>query len=252
MAIHSIYWYLIINSGRPQELAKIVWSGAATVLCEAVMVVLVHSFYIRRIYIMSGHKKWLIGILVAILFTRTTFSLASTTLMYTLGLWAAFTETTGSLFTVSMSLSLLAFADFSIAAVLMFYLWRSRTGFKKSDAVVHTLMAYCVNSGFLTMICSAMVLIMFLVQQNTLVFAGFVQVTSKLYANSLLGSLNMRSFLRDHPNASSAITFSSHAATNSQQASSESQIFQETSKSAYIDEGYGHSEHPDSPQRFEM
>ncbi|TCD63883.1 hypothetical protein EIP91_004792, partial [Steccherinum ochraceum] len=102
MAIHSIYWYLIINSGRPQELAKIVWSGAATVLCEAVMVVLVHSFYIRRIYIMSGHKKWLIGILVAILFTRTTFSLASTTLMYTLGLWAAFTETTGSLFTVSM------------------------------------------------------------------------------------------------------------------------------------------------------
>ncbi|KAH8102916.1 hypothetical protein BXZ70DRAFT_758832 [Cristinia sonorae] len=251
LALHFIYHYSISKSGDLPELARIIWSGPATVLCEAIMVVLVHSFYIRRIWIMSGQNKWLVGMLISLLITRTAFSICTPVLMYIRMYWVAFRDS--AIFTVSMSLSLLAAADFAISSTLIFYLWRSRTGHGRTDHLIRTLMAYCVNSGFITMIFSFLILIMFLVSTHTLIFGGLVQVTSKLYANSFLGSLNMRRYLREQPDTTTAInlsTFHASATRNTATTTMRSdvtaavggsrplkhiKIYQETSSTAYTD-----------------
>ncbi|TCD62142.1 hypothetical protein EIP91_007294 [Steccherinum ochraceum] len=88
--------------------------------------------------------------------------------------------------------------DISIAGLLIFYLLRSRTGFKSTDHLVHTLSAYAVNTGFITMCSSTLSLIMFFVMQDNIVFAGLIVMTGKLYANSFLGNLNARDRLRNH------------------------------------------------------
>jgi len=83
---------------------------------------------------------------------------------------------------------------------------------------------------------------MFLAKGESLVFAGFVQVTSKLYANSFLGSLNMRTFLRDSPHATTAYTLSAPSGrvptstAFSHVTSRHIEIYQRTSKSAFVDE----------------
>ena len=52
---------------------------------------------------------------------------------------------------VCVGLSLSAAVDVTIASMLIFFLWKARTGFKSTDRLIHTLMAYTVNSGAITM-----------------------------------------------------------------------------------------------------
>ena len=55
------------------------------------------------------------------------------------------------IFPISKSIGVLgAVADVSIAAVLIFFLQRSRTGFKKSETIINRLIIYSVNTGLLT------------------------------------------------------------------------------------------------------
>ncbi|KAF4593428.1 hypothetical protein EYR38_009142 [Pleurotus pulmonarius] len=44
-------------------------------------------------------------------------------------------------------------ADLSIAVALVFWLLKSRTGFKRTDSLLNTMMVYAVNTGLLTTIC---------------------------------------------------------------------------------------------------
>ncbi|KAH8102908.1 hypothetical protein BXZ70DRAFT_758351 [Cristinia sonorae] len=197
LEIHFLYFYAITCAGDPSLLNQIVWGSAAKIVCESIMVVLVHSFYIRRIWIMSGRKLWLVAILVALLVIRTGFGLATATLMFIYDHWDVFRE--HAMFTAEMSGSLLVVADFSIAASMIYYLWGSQTLHERTNRVIHTLMAYSINSGLLTMLSSFSLLITFVVFPNRVIFAGLFDVASKLYANALLGSLNMRGYLRDKP-----------------------------------------------------
>ncbi|KAK7681822.1 hypothetical protein QCA50_015169 [Cerrena zonata] len=79
---------------------------------------------------------------------------------------------------------------------MVFYLRREKGTFTGTTSVITWMMMYAVHSGLLLMIVSAAVLISFMCMKNSLLFTGFITIIGKLYANSLLGTLNARQVFR--------------------------------------------------------
>ncbi|KAG2092323.1 uncharacterized protein F5147DRAFT_840665 [Suillus discolor] len=104
--------------------------------------------------------------------------------------WEIFRERIYPTMVVGWVLS--AVVDSAIAFTLCLYLRKRRTGMKRTDNVLNRLLLYTINTGAVASFCAVLVVIMFLGLPNNLAFVGFVQVQSKLYAISLLASLNNR------------------------------------------------------------
>ncbi|KAH6910971.1 hypothetical protein BKA70DRAFT_1423730 [Coprinopsis sp. MPI-PUGE-AT-0042] len=104
-----------------------------------------------------------------------------------------------SLFTTGLSLS--AAIDVLITGWLCYFLRevRSRIGGPHSTMMIRmvdTLTLYTLENGLLTCFAAIASLICWLTMPHNLIFMGLHFVISKLYANSLLASLNMRNDLR--------------------------------------------------------
>ncbi|TCD65367.1 hypothetical protein EIP91_002765 [Steccherinum ochraceum] len=198
LLVHNFYTVLITISGNPTAFDHIFWSTAISIVCEALLIVIVNGFYMRRVYILSNRNLFLLIVLAVLLFCRTAFTIASVTLMFVLEDWSKFRTDTGPKYTLGMSLGLLAANDFAMTVTLTFFLYRSRTGFKRTNHVLNTLIAYVVNTGCVTVICSVLVIVVFKALPQSMFFGGLVQLASKLYANSFFGMMNMRTLLRPH------------------------------------------------------
>ncbi|KAF5378099.1 hypothetical protein D9615_007582 [Tricholomella constricta] len=98
-----------------------------------------------------------------------------------------------SIFRLSQSINGVAAAgDILIASTLIFILYRSKTGFLRSDSVVKQLILYSLNTGFLTRWVNKKSTIASLTQQQYM----RIVVIDHLYTNSLLATLNARKKLR--------------------------------------------------------
>ncbi|EGO28593.1 hypothetical protein SERLADRAFT_413437 [Serpula lacrymans var. lacrymans S7.9] len=86
--------------------------------------------------------------------------------------------------------------DFLTACVMAYYLHRARSGIGCSniDGLVNRLLIYIVGTGGLTSVLGFIALIMFMEEQHTLHFSGILLVQVKIYANSILTSLNARKY----------------------------------------------------------
>jgi len=189
-----IYRYVILDFGEFANVGRIVWSAGATVMSAVVIAALVQGFFIRRIWILSKFSIVITGIPTALLFARIVFGFATSILTWKIETWAAFRVEKGPLVTFTCGLTLAAVVDLIIALSQTYFLWRSRTGYQGTDHLIRTLIAYVINTGALTTVVSTAILITFLVPalKNSLLFAGLVEIQSKLYANSFLATLNAR------------------------------------------------------------
>ncbi|KAI5118224.1 hypothetical protein M0805_000720 [Coniferiporia weirii] len=93
--------------------------------------------------------------------------------------------------------SLMVASDFSVAGSLIFYLHRSRTGFRRSETIINRLIIFTINTGLVTSISAAMSLIFSSLYPTALIYVAFFICVSKLYVNSLFATLNSRSSMRD-------------------------------------------------------
>ncbi|KAG6856358.1 hypothetical protein H0H87_005345 [Tephrocybe sp. NHM501043] len=97
----------------------------------------------------------------------------------------------------TVSLGLGVATDIVTAAALCFFLARLRTGIKKSDTLVNSLVRYAINTGALTSACSITTLVLFnLKPQNNLYFVATYFIVSKMYAISYMATLNSRRTIR--------------------------------------------------------
>ncbi|EIN14693.1 hypothetical protein PUNSTDRAFT_130316 [Punctularia strigosozonata HHB-11173 SS5] len=87
-------------------------------------------------------------------------------------------------------------ADVAIAGSLCVLLYNRRTGFRRSNNVIHTLIVYAVNRCLLTSFAATAELITLDLKPDTLWFLGIDFVIGKLYANSFLATLLAREGLR--------------------------------------------------------
>lgn len=226
-----LYQYTIVDFGNLLATFEMPWSVTTTVGLEMCIIAVVQSFYVWRIWILSN-RSWLLTFVIGfLLVTRLGFGLASAALTATLDTWGRFRSERLPLFTISSGLAFNATVDLAIAFILIRYLHRNQTGFKKTDSAISILMAYAVNTGAITMVVSLVTALTFAFMKTSLVFAGLTVVAGKLYSNSLLGTLNARNLIRSKTGAPyQSAELSNFQANNSNPVRRHIEIFQETTK----------------------
>ncbi|KAK0449243.1 hypothetical protein EV421DRAFT_1400578 [Armillaria borealis] len=99
-----------------------------------------------------------------------------------------------------------AAADILIAASLCFYLSRNRTGHRKTDSLITTLIAYSLATGLVSSLIRVVIVITFATMPNNYIWLAFCWIGGKCYVNSFLASLNCRDSLREKAAQSSDTT----------------------------------------------
>ncbi|RDB28743.1 hypothetical protein Hypma_014825 [Hypsizygus marmoreus] len=216
LVTHGIYYYLISNYGNLPALASPTWSLLAQVYVTCISDLIIRGVFGRRVWLMAGKSKIIVtGIqrdLVRILPPSSpmpnivlTESITFATRAYAGGTFAKFSQISYLLY---IALGSGVVADFLIAGSLCRSLWKSRTGFRKTDTLVNVLMMYAINTSLLTTICSGACFITYTIWPNEFTFIGIYFSLSKLFLNSLLATLNSRESLSEKINGVSDISMS--------------------------------------------
>jgi len=194
LCAHAIYWYLILNFGNVEALAFDMWAVNIQDEINSIIGYSVQLYYARRVYILSRNifLSVLISVLGLLYFVMgTTITIKS----FSLKLYSRF-STMNWMATVGLGGG--ASADILIAGSMCWYLYHKRTGYRKTNSTIMTLMTFSINSGLLTSILATLSLIFFVLDSNTsLVWEGFAWTLCKCYVNSLLAMLNSRDYIRD-------------------------------------------------------
>ncbi|VDB83270.1 unnamed protein product [Peniophora sp. CBMAI 1063] len=199
---HAVYWYTILNYGQRLTLNVIVWSLTADVFFTSIIAFIVQMYLTRRVWILS-QKNYIVSGFLTVL---SLFALASG-LAYGIRLGQLGTQSSMHLilYLIRMALGGTVAADICITIALVFYLRKSRSGVKSTHDMVHFLVVFAINTGAITSLFALLDVIIHTALEDTLGYMAFYVCLSKLYVNSLLGTLNARSYLRQN-----------HASTNVQ------------------------------------
>ncbi|KAH7909060.1 hypothetical protein BJ138DRAFT_1181297 [Hygrophoropsis aurantiaca] len=190
----SIWIYLIANFGDTSKIDMIPGSVAMTVALTAILTFIVHCFYAHRIHKLS-HHDWRITIPLGIFaFLRLCSATVTTAEMIHMDTFSGFKAHFRWVFTLGLALSSLV--DVLIALFLCVSLRRNRKASSSMDRVVNSVILYTLENGSLTSAATIVSMICWLAMPNNLIFMGLHFVISKLYANSLLATLNSRKQLQ--------------------------------------------------------
>ncbi|KAL4070284.1 hypothetical protein J3A83DRAFT_4241972 [Scleroderma citrinum] len=142
-----------------------------------------------------SRKVWLVSPLIFLEISRYVLSTASTSLAFHVDVtWKSFKDHAYTPLAISMGVATLG--DTLITLTLAYYLHSKRT--QSSAQLITRLLAYVVVTGALTSIFSILKLISILASPNTLTYVLFTLIQVKIYANSVLFSLNLRQYQRRH------------------------------------------------------
>ncbi|KAI0353699.1 hypothetical protein OH77DRAFT_1522261 [Trametes cingulata] len=186
LCMHMCYWYLVTNYFRPERLFKGVWSLNLVAVTVGTTIVACQGFFARRVYVI-GQKFRIVAIVAAVMFlAELGFSISISVKAFVLPNLQEFNQWA---WLVSVAYGIAVGSNAMLTAVLIYILHKSRTGFKRTDSIIDTLIKYAVCTGFIT---DVFALIFALVQPHNLIYTGIDLVTSKLYVNSVLAALNFR------------------------------------------------------------
>ncbi|KAJ3820287.1 hypothetical protein F5880DRAFT_982581 [Lentinula raphanica] len=196
----SLYQYFIAWFGERSQIDVIPWSVAFTVVVTALQTFIAHCFFANKIYRSSQQNVYLTAPVVFLALLRLIAAATSTAEMIVDKHYSVFTRPyPGWIFTTGLSLS--SAVDVLIAICLCYLLHKLKLQMGSSSTVmikvVDTLTLYTLENGFLTGVATTASLICWLAMPHNLSFLGLHFVIEKLYANSILASLNTRKELRD-------------------------------------------------------
>ncbi|TFY77131.1 hypothetical protein EWM64_g6881 [Hericium alpestre] len=192
------------------------------------------SFYAHRVWKLSG-EKWItsapivrshcshvvfihiewIKLQIFLSLARLAFALVSTVKMAEVTDFQVFAQKYKPIFTTGLALS--AATDILIASILCYFLRVQRDGLRSTKQMIDTIIVITINNGALTCAAAVAALVCWVSMSNSLVYMGLHFCIGKLYANSLLATLNMRNWLRyrktpatsgSHPHSDQVIAFS--------------------------------------------
>ncbi|KAI6003019.1 hypothetical protein EDD15DRAFT_2526951, partial [Pisolithus albus] len=203
---HMEYYYLITNWGAPASLEYIVWSFPASILIDVIVITIVQLFFARTIYhLCRPQLRWLVIVpLVLLILAHIGFATATAIVMY-IRLSTIFTErfifacrfanSTFSfasytrLYTTTPAAIAIALAEVLITVSLCMLLRESSSAVPRTKRLLNTLIIYAVNRCLLTL--PVVIAVVVTGADDMFVWAAtFDLIVGKLYANSLLASLN--------------------------------------------------------------
>ncbi|KAF8871771.1 hypothetical protein BD779DRAFT_440010 [Infundibulicybe gibba] len=201
LTTHALYYYMISNYGDARALASPTWSLLAQLYMTCVSNLVVRYIFGRRAWSMTGQRILLtICILVPSLITFAT-GFAFGCIEWKIRKFTHFSNVSYLLY---LSFGSGFVADGIIAVTLCAALWRSRTGFPRTDSILKTLMLYTINTGLLTSFCTLACFVAYAARPQEFIFLAFYCILSKMYLNSLLAILNGQNHLHERAAATGA------------------------------------------------
>ncbi|KAI0341080.1 hypothetical protein BDW22DRAFT_1359242 [Trametopsis cervina] len=194
MCMYMLYYYFIQHYGDFENgLNHIVWTAIITLYCEIGIIAVTQSFYVYRIWHISGKNQIVTGILSVILTARIGVGLYTTSSTFQFSTWEqsyldrSFVVKSNSTWGLGVAVDLL------ITITLLYFLHHTqKLGLRRTRRIVRKLMHYSITTGGLTVVSSLIVLITYNTYTRSLLFAGMLEALSKLYANSMLAMINAR------------------------------------------------------------
>ncbi|KAI9566313.1 hypothetical protein HD554DRAFT_1179064 [Boletus coccyginus] len=186
-------WQSVITS-QVQDLDAIPSALGLSVAVTALVTFMVHCFFANRIRMLT--KQWYVAAPVVFLaFLRLFAACVSTGEIIRLKQYSLFIKPYPSwVFTLGVTLS--ASVEIIITTVMIIFLGSRRTGFANMNHIINSLILYTLETGGITCLVTIASLICWLLMRHNLIFLGMHFAIAKLYANSLLATLNTRKRLK--------------------------------------------------------
>ncbi|KAF9034035.1 hypothetical protein BJ165DRAFT_744186 [Panaeolus papilionaceus] len=154
----------------------------------------IRAMFLTRVYRLSKKNLWVVGGILAL-------STADLVITLTISIkafnFSSFVELNNISALIYTSFGSGTGADLCLALVLLYLLYRSRTGFKKTNSLIRVLMMYTVNTGMIVAVDAALGVIAYAAMPHNFIFLGFYLLSSKLYVNAYIAMLNARKSLRN-------------------------------------------------------
>jgi len=192
--IASIWNYLIPSFGDVPRFDFIPWSVAITIAITAVLTFIVHCFLAWRIRRLT-QNYWITSPILGLAILRLGFACVTTAEMIRTQSFTVFARNFRWVFTLGLALS--STVDILITVVLCYKLRSSKTESISTDFVIDSLVLYTFENGSLTCAATVLSMICWLTMPHNRIFLALHFMIGKLYANSLLATLNMRKQLRE-------------------------------------------------------
>ncbi|KIK69632.1 hypothetical protein GYMLUDRAFT_34017 [Collybiopsis luxurians FD-317 M1] len=189
----AMYWYLITNFNNPPALEKLTWSMEVQTDCNGLIALLVECFFARRVWRMSSNI-YLVFIIVSLAIVHFVLGIVFTVDSFRMDTTTGFANI---IWVTSTGIGSAAAADVIIAGALCYYLSKSRTGFKKTDSLISTLIAYSLTTGLITSLIGFIIVVTFATMPSKYIWLAFFWIDGKCYVNSCLAALNSRESLRE-------------------------------------------------------
>ncbi|EPS95736.1 hypothetical protein FOMPIDRAFT_1053912 [Fomitopsis schrenkii] len=186
LIMHMIYYYLVTNYDNPSALTESVWSWD---LVPQVSVLVTYSDAVRTAYSPPHsfyqliHPSSLLPRDLPVVTIRLLIIRRFTGLPHEIAALVGTGMGAGTL------------ADWIITVSLVVLLRRKKTNFNQTDSLIDKLTYWTVNNG--PSVVGLAVIITFVTMPYNMIYMALHPLLSKLYANSLLATLNFRSIHRD-------------------------------------------------------
>ncbi|KAG2343287.1 hypothetical protein BDR05DRAFT_1059768 [Suillus weaverae] len=205
LIVHCVYYYLVINYTNVDALTEIVWSFKLQIIVDVLIIYGVHLLYVYRIWIFSDGRSRILPIIVGVIVILG--SGVAIALIWAIYQCHVFSDLIKTEWSTYMTLGTVTFADIVIASSLCYLLATSRTGFTATDSLITKLMAYIINTGCLTSICSMAAMITCAVMPTNFIFLAIEFLVAKLYVNSFFALLNARYYAQVNTDTHSSYPF---------------------------------------------
>ncbi|KAI0790855.1 hypothetical protein C8Q75DRAFT_107881 [Abortiporus biennis] len=200
---HLLYYFVITNYFNPVALTSSPWSAEAFNVVTNISDLIVRSILIDRIWRLCK-TPYLPGVLMLGNLATSAFSLSCSAKFQKIGDIQHLGPIKGLIIGV---FTCIAGIDTLIAISLVVILWGRRTGFKRTDSQLQTLMMYSVHTGALTSLVAICVVITFATMPTKFIYIALFFTLPKFYINALLATLNARETMRaERRNESSGFT----------------------------------------------
>ncbi|KAJ6541651.1 hypothetical protein B0H19DRAFT_1268620 [Mycena capillaripes] len=191
----GLWFCLIQNYSVADSVDSIPWCIALTVIITALVTFLVHCFFAHRIFLLSK-RNWFMTLPILAL-TLLPAASVSTWEMLRYRSFDAFRLHARWIFTLGLSVS--SVVDILITCSLVYLFQKNRTEAGRLNHVLDKLIVYGLETGSLTCLGTIVAMLLWVITPHNLIFLGLYVVIGKLYANSLLVTLNTRKNIQLNP-----------------------------------------------------
>ncbi|KAJ7824492.1 hypothetical protein B0H13DRAFT_2375440 [Mycena leptocephala] len=206
-SVCTVIWqYGVSNFNNPAKLLEIVPTYPVNLILTLIATLNANLFYTWRIHKMSKSNWWLTGPIVGFCFPDTfydTIQFNAVRLVYRedrIGImlmtkkWALMVA--DFQINVISGLAVSAATDIVISAARYYYLRDLKQGYMAKQEMVDAVVIFTINDGCLT--CAAVIacIACYLSMPKSFVWMGIFIILAKLFANSILATLNLRNWYR--------------------------------------------------------